>query len=159
MGKRHLHIKVRSLFISTFPCAFLGNVRFYGLQDPFLDLNKNAYARKRGGLQRPKRVSCNPQNFTSPRKAHGTVLIRNDFPLMCRGIFPLLLCGFFGGEGGGGEQNREGVQTPKQTISTQLERNRYRWYQSHAVEKTNSIVSVSPFSLNINFSMEGDYLE
>ena len=33
MGKRSLHAKGRSLLISTYPCAFLGDVGFHGLQD------------------------------------------------------------------------------------------------------------------------------
>ena len=33
----------------------------------------------------------------------------------------------------GEEQNREGYEAPEQTISTQLRRGRYRWYQSHAL--------------------------
>ena len=35
-GKRPLHIKEKSLFISTSPYASLGDVGFHGLQDPFL---------------------------------------------------------------------------------------------------------------------------
>ena len=38
-----------------------------------------------------------------------------------------------------GEQNREGYETPKRTISTQADWGRYRWYQSHAL-----VGSVSP---------------
>ena len=34
--KRPLHIRGKSFFISTFPCASLGNVGFHGLQDPLL---------------------------------------------------------------------------------------------------------------------------
>ena len=33
----------------------------------------------------------------------------------------------------GGEQNREGYEAPKRTISTQLGWGCYRWYQSHAL--------------------------
>ena len=33
----------------------------------------------------------------------------------------------------GGEQNREGYEAPKRTISTQLGWGRYRWYQSYAL--------------------------
>ena len=33
-GKRPLHIKRRSLLISTSPCASLGDVGFHGMQDP-----------------------------------------------------------------------------------------------------------------------------
>ena len=33
----------------------------------------------------------------------------------------------------GEEQNREGYETPKRTISTQLGQSRYRWYQSHVL--------------------------
>ena len=32
-----------------------------------------------------------------------------------------------------GEQNHEGYEAPKRTISTQLGRGHYRWYQSHAL--------------------------
>ena len=40
----------------------------------------------------PKEGSCNLWNPTSFREAHGDVLIRNDIPLMCRGLFFPLLC-------------------------------------------------------------------
>ena len=33
----------------------------------------------------------------------------------------------------GGEQNCEGYETPKWTISTQVGWGRHRWYQSHAL--------------------------
>ena len=33
----------------------------------------------------------------------------------------------------GGEQSHEGYETPKQTISTQVGQDRYRWYQSHTL--------------------------
>ena len=33
----------------------------------------------------------------------------------------------------GGEQNCEGYETPKRTISTQVGWDHYRWYQSHAL--------------------------
>ena len=33
----------------------------------------------------------------------------------------------------GGEQNREGYETPKRTISTKLGQGCYKWYQSHAL--------------------------
>ena len=34
LGKRILHIERRSFLINTFPCASLGNIGFYGMQDP-----------------------------------------------------------------------------------------------------------------------------
>ena len=37
-----LHIKGKSFLISTVPCAFLGDVGFYGLQDLLLGLNNTA---------------------------------------------------------------------------------------------------------------------
>ena len=36
----------------------------------------------------PKRGFCIPCNPTSPKETHGNVFIRNDLPLMYRGIFP-----------------------------------------------------------------------
>ena len=36
----------------------------------------------------PKGGSCIPWNPTSSREAHENVFIRNDLPLMCRGLFP-----------------------------------------------------------------------
>ena len=37
-------------------------------------------------------IVANPWNPISPREAHWDVLIRSDLPLMCRGLFPQLLC-------------------------------------------------------------------
>ena len=125
MGK-NAFIHVRLLFISTFSCVFPGNVRFYGLQDPLLDLNKNTYACKRGELYRSKRVSCNLQNLTSPRKTHESVLIKSDLPLMCRGIFPYYHVLFFGGGGEGGKnktvreyrpQNRQYLHSQSEVVT------------------------------------------
>ena len=60
-----------------------------------------------------------PWNPTSPRKAHGNVFIRNDFPSMCRGIFPHC-CVLW-------ERTKLwGAWAPKRTISTQLGWDRYR---------------------------------
>ena len=70
--------------------------------------------------------SCILWNPTSSRKAHMDVLIRSDLPLMCRSLF-LHCCVLWG------EQNCEGYEGPKWTISTQLGWGHYRWYQSHAL--------------------------
>jgi len=36
----------------------------------------------------------------------------------------------------GGEQNREGYEAPKRTISTQVRWGRYIWYQSQAIVRS-----------------------
>ena len=57
--------------------------------------------------------SCIPWNLTLPKEAYRDVLIRSDLLLICRDLFPTAVCF-------GGEQNREGYETSKQTISTQV---------------------------------------
>ena len=58
-------------------------------------------------------------------------LFRSDIPLMCWCISPPLLCAL------GGEQIVNGVWALKWTISTQLECDHYKWYQSHALPSFN----------------------
>ena len=68
----------------------------------------------------PKGGSCIPWNPTSPREARENVFIRNDLPLMCRGIFPYC-CVLWG------KAKPWGAWAPKWTIFTQLRRSHYRY--------------------------------
>ena len=61
----------------------------------------------------PKGGSCIPWNPTLSKDAHENVFIRNDLPLMCRCIPPTAMCF-------GREQNHEGYEALKRTISTHV---------------------------------------
>ena len=63
-------------------------------------------------VQCPKRGYCIPWNPTLPREVHGSMLIRNDLPLICRCHFSQC-CVLW-------ERTKSwGVWVPKRTISTQ----------------------------------------
>ena len=82
-----------------------------------------------GGCSDSKWGSCISWNPTSPRKAHEDVLIRSDLPLMCRSLFPHC-CVLWR------RTKPWRVWALKRTISTQLKRRRYKWYQSHALARS-----------------------
>ena len=70
--------------------VFWGKTKPWGIWDFTREdtTREDACAGKGMDCSDPKRKSCIPWNPTSPREAHENVFIRNDLPLMCRGIFP-----------------------------------------------------------------------
>ena len=90
-------------------CFYLGLFLF----PPFKPSNLIETRKRERVCSDSKRGSYIPWNPTSSRKAHENVFIRNDLSLMCRGL-SFHCCVLWG------EQNREGYETPKRTISTQV---------------------------------------